>query len=403
MKFNKKHKDIFIRLEKTEKKVCFLAGTKKILAFNPNAEYKYKISQKNNQFEKFANEQLKKGRILIGFISYDLGYEVHNIKPTAKNDLKLPDINFYAYEDWIEDDKIICKKGKYIQKIEEILKRPIKNINEEKSKNFEPETKRQNYNKSYKKIKDYIKEGDIYQINLTHRLKAKTKRDGKELFTKIIETQNVDHLAYIEGDGFEILSASPEQFIQIKKRNITTTPIKGTRPRGKTEKEDKKLREELENSEKEKAELNMITDLLRNDIGKCCKAGTVRVTKNRIIKEYPAVWHSYSEIVGELSAKYTNIQTLISMLPGGSITGCPKKRAIEIIDELETTRRSVYTGNIGYIKPNHDLEFSIAIRTIIKKKEDLYLQVGGGIVLDSSEKSEFKETLDKAASFMKLL
>jgi len=336
-------------------------------------------------------------------LSYDLGYKTHNIKPTAKNDLKLPDIQFYAFENWIEDNQIICKKGKYEKEIETILQRTPPKFENKKSKNFKAETKISTYNKAYKKIKDYIKEGDIYQINLTHRLKAESKAQSKAIFQKIIETQKVEYLAYIETKECEILSASPERFIQIKKRNITTTPIKGTRPRGKTEKRDKQLKEDLEKSEKEQAELNMITDLLRNDIGKCCKAGTVRVTKNRVIKGYPTVWHTYSEIVGELSSQYTNIQTLLSMTPGGSITGCPKKRAIEIIDELEPTRRSIYTGNIGFIKPNQDLEFSIAIRTIIKKKDNLYLQVGGGIVLDSSKNAEFQETLDKAAPFMTLL
>ena len=145
----------------------------------------------------------------------------------------------------------------------------------------------------------------------------------------------------------------------------------------------------------------MITDLLRNDLGKVCKTATVKVEGHRLIKKCPTVWHTYSKITGEL--KTSPIEALISMLPGGSITGCPKKRAIEVIDELESTTRGIYTGVIGHIDPNEDLDFNIAIRTIIKKDENLYLQVGGGIVLDSTEKAEFTETLDKAASFMNII
>ncbi|MEK7085610.1 MAG: anthranilate synthase component I family protein [Patescibacteria group bacterium] len=221
------------------------------------------------------------------------------------------------------------------------------------------------------------------------------------MFLKVINANPVDYLAYMEGDGFEILSASPERFIKIENGNIETCPIKGTRPRGNNPKADQKLKQELLKNEKEAAELNMITDLLRNDMGKICKINTVKVAGHRLIQKCPTVWHTFSRITGKIAVE--PIEALLSMLPGGSITGCPKKRAMEIIDELEPTTRSVYTGVIGYIHPNKNLDFNIAIRTIIKKGKKLYLQVGGGIVLDSKEKAEFKETLDKAKSFMKIL
>ena len=159
---------------------------------------------------------------------------------------------------------------------------------------------------------------------------------------------------------------------------------------------------ELIESEKEAAELNMITDLLRNDIGKIAKIGSVKVIGHRLLSKCPSVWHTYSQINGEL--KTTPLKALLSMLPGGSITGCPKKRAVEIIDELEPVTRGIYTGAIGHIEPkSQDLDFNIAIRTIIKKNDKLYLQVGGGIVIDSKEEAEFEETMQKAASFMKIL
>lgn len=377
----------FLELPPSAKNICLLhSGTKgkSILAYNPKAIFS---GSDLNDFKKFTEQN--KDCLLIGYLSYDLAYQLYNIKPKAKDYLKLPKIYFLAFDNWIE------KKSSKSQKISQIV---FKNS---KSQNFKPTITKSQYKKSYQKIKHYIKEGDIYQINLTHRLEAKTNLPARQLFAKIIQSNPVDYLAYIEGEEFEILSASPERFIKIGKDKIETCPIKGTRPRGKTPAKDKKLSQELLKSPKEAAELNMITDLLRNDLGKVCKINSVKVATHRQLQKCPTVWHTYSKITGKLAV--SPIDALISMLPGGSITGCPKKRAIEIIDELEQTQRGVYTGVIGYIHPNKTLDFNIAIRTIIKKGQNLHLQVGGGIVLDSKSKDEYQETLDKAESFMKML
>lgn len=384
----------FIKLPDSSKNICFLHSAnqgKSILAYNPTAKY----SGKNlKEFQEFL--QKNKNNLMIGFLSYDLAYQLYNIKKTAKNDLELPEIYFLAFSKW------------------EIFNNPkdcsikLRNIKKYKSTGFKPTINKTAYNYAFKKIKKYIKEGDVYQLNLTHRLEASTNVPAKELFIRIIQNNPVNYLAYIQGDEFEILSASPERFAKIENGNIETCPIKGTRPRGKNNKADHKLKNELLKSEKEAAELNMITDLLRNDLGKICKIGTVKVKGRRLIQKCPTVWHTYSKITGKIDT--TPIQALISMLPGGSVTGCPKKRAIEIIDELEPSTRGLYTGVIGYIEPNQNLptgqarlNFSIAIRTIIKKGKKLYLQVGGGIVNDSIQKSEYQETLDKARSFIKIL
>lgn len=375
----------------SEGPTCFLhsgQGGKNIIASNPKSVYS---GSDIEEFKKWSKKYTKS--LQIGYLSYDLAYQFYNIKPNAKDDLKLPKIYFIAFNTW---DEVDTDKKTSIPDSQESGTKQQQN-----QSNFKPETTKQSYNKAYKKIKSYIKNGDIYQINLTHRLKAKTKTPARELFLKVIKDNPVDFLAYIEGPDFEILSASPERFIKIQKNHIETCPIKGTRPRGKTSKEDEKMKKELIENEKEAAELNMITDLLRNDLGKVCKIGSIKVQGHRLLQQCPTVWHTYSKITGELAI--APLDALISMLPGGSITGCPKKRAIEIIDELEPTTRSVYTGVIGYIKPDQTLDFNIAIRTIIKKKENLYLQVGGGIVLDSTGNAEFQETLDKAASFMKIL
>jgi len=285
----------------------------------------------------------------------------------------------------------------------EISKRKIFKQSNAKNQNFKAEITEKAYKNAYLKIKDYIKAGEIYQINLTHRLKGKTTASARYLFTKVAATNPVDFLSYMEGPNFQILSASPERFIKIKNRNIETYPIKGTRPRGKTTTQDRKLAKDLLENAKEAAELNMITDLLRNDLNEVCTSGTVKVTIHRKLQKNPTVWHTFSKIIGRLIPEISTVEALLSMLPGGSIAGCPKKRAIEIIDELEPTTRGIYTGTIGIIEPNGDLDFSIAIRTIIKKNATLYLQVGGGIVYDSTEHAELRETYDKAKSFMKIL
>ncbi len=405
--------ELFKKLSHSEKNVALLHSAqnsnKSILAFNPVEIFSYKRNSKKEGME-LAEKFIKKHKKhqIIGYFSYDLAYETHQVKQTAKDDLKLPDIYLLAYDNWltIENNQITnsIKNKKFLQHIQEIKIRKAevpKNVN---GQNFRPTISEKNYKQAYEKIKKYIKEGDIYQINLTHRLEAKinTKQNSpRNIFLQVVEKNPVDYLAYIEGDDFEILSASPERFIKVVGEQIETCPIKGTRPRGKTAKEEQQLKKELIESKKEAAELNMITDLLRNDLGKVCKTGTVKVEGHRLLQECPTVLHTYSKITGELAVPAT--KGLISMLPGGSITGCPKKRAIEIIDELEPTTRSVYTGIIGHIEPNQNLDFNIAIRTIIKKKNKLYLQVGGGIVLDSNERAEFKETLDKARSFMNII
>ena len=421
---------------KTDKKICFLhsvKGGKSILAIDPKATFS---GNNLDEFKKFVDKHL--GCLLVGYLSYDLAYQLHNVKQTAQNDLKLPMIQFHAFEDFIEfegedEDSQNCDAKRLggfagtvsaeggrakpregtpngVPVCESRLprwgKRPrlcSQSCDSSASikSNFQKEISKEEYERAFEKIQKHITEGDIYQINLTHRLKKKTKTPPRELFLEVIKENPVNFSAYMEGDGFEILSASPERFVKIENGKIETCPIKGTRPRGKTQKEDEENKKSLMESEKEAAELNMITDLLRNDLGKVCEIGSVKVEGHRIIQKCPTVWHTYSKITGKL--RIPPLEAIISMLPGGSITGCPKKRAIEIIDEIEPVSRGVYTGIIGYISPDQKtMDFSIAIRTLIKKNKIVYLQVGGGIVADSKKDEEFKETMDKARSFFNI-
>jgi len=365
---------------------------KSILANNPVDTF---IS--NDDIEGFIQFTEKhKDKKLIGYLSYDIGHKLYNIKldKKQKKSLNTPNIYFYAFKEWQKFNKEETEKF-----IKQNTKKTEKHHFIEKFKTI---IKAETYKKAYKKIKEHIKAGDIYQINLTHRLESKTNIPAFQLFLKFLKTNPAEYAAFIDCKDFQILSLSPERFIKIENGIIETRPIKGTKPRYKNPKKDEKSKQELLNSPKETAELNMITDLLRNDIGKVSKIGTVKVHEHRAIQKCPSVWHTYSRITGTLKTK--PIQAMISMLPGGSITGCPKKRAIEIIADLEATSRGIYTGIIGHIDPHsQNLDFNIAIRTIIKQKEKLYLHVGGGIVLDSKEEAEFQETLDKAESFQNII
>ena len=206
-------------------------------------------------------------------------------------------------------------------------------------------------------------------------------------------------LGYLEGDGFTILVSSPERFVSVRKGVIETYPIKGTRPRGQTRAEDERQKRDLLESEKERAELMMITDLLRNDIGKVSEIGSVEIVKQRGVTAHRSVWHTNSHVQGCLRKNMSSAEAIISMFPGGSVTGCPKKRAMEIIAELEPRARGFYTGVLGYIEPSGDSDMAIIIRSLIKKNDCVYLNVGGGIVYDSKMNREWKETFDKAAPF----
>ncbi len=408
--------EVWKKLSTEEKNLCCTRsyssdGWQSFIAWNPTNAYSGKNVQ---EFKDFVNDEQKKGNRVFGYVSYDLGYSLFNIKPHVRNDLQLPEISFYSFDKYIKftEDGIeviatdTIKLDEYLDQVSNLLARPeVVTISSATAHSeLTANTSNEAYSESYKKIKNYIKEGDIYQINLTHRLAGTTEKSPRQLFLDVSEKNKVGYLAYIEGEGFEILSASPERFIKISAdKTIETFPIKGTRPRGKNPEEDEMLKKQLMESQKEAAELNMITDLLRNDLGKISKIGSVKVIGSRIPHPYATVWHTYSHITAKVLEGLTSVDALLSMFPGGSITGCPKKRAMEIIDELEPTMRGVYTGCIGFIDPDDSLDFNIAIRTFIKKGNNVYLQVGGGIVYDSHEKDEYQETFDKAKSFLGIL
>jgi para-aminobenzoate synthetase component 1 len=259
------------------------------------------------------------------------------------------------------------------------------------------------YMKALDAVHEYILAGDIYQTNLTQRFNADLQLSPLELYSELRKINPAPFASYIDFGEGQIVSSSPERFILVQGRNIETRPIKGTMPRGKTAAEDAANRETLVNSEKDKAELLMIVDLERNDLGKIAKTGTVKVPELFKLETYQTVFHLVSTVTAELKDNLDAIDCVKATFPGGSITGAPKIRAMEIIDELEPTQRNIYTGSIGYIGFNGDLDLNIVIRTIVCKDGKGYFQVGGGIVWDSDNQSEYQETFDKGRALMDAL
>jgi len=262
---------------------------------------------------------------------------------------------------------------------------------------------KEEYCKAVQKAKDYISAGDIYQVNMTQRFETKSLVPSWELYCKLRKINPAPFAAYLDlGEGV-IVSASPERFIKIDGNFIETRPIKGTRPRKENKEFNEKMKNELLNSEKDRAELVMIVDLERNDLGRVCEFGTVKVEELFRLETYATVFHLVSTIIGKLKPNYGFKEVIKATFPGGSITGAPKIRAMEIIEELEPVKRGIYTGSIGYLNLSGNLDLNIVIRTFIIKDDKTYFQVGGGIVADSEPEKEYQETLDKAKALIMAL
>lgn len=407
-------------------------GRYSFISSNPFKILKYKNSD-NNPLDEFKDE-LNKYKVkndtnlpfiggAVGYLSYDLGNYIEKLPRTATDDTNVYDMYFGLYNyvivvDHLENKTYIATPNLDVSLEEEIINNIEKSIIEAEAngidkicyeeKDVEPVKLTSNFTKeefknSVEKVREYIKKGDIYQANLTQRFTGKTSLSSYELYRDLRRISPAPFGAFLNFDDNNILSNSPERFIKCIDNIVETRPIKGTRPRGKNKEEDLKLQEELRNSEKDRAELLMIVDLERNDIGRISKIGTVKVPELFVIEPYANVNHLVSTVVGELEDGKDVVDVIKATFPGGSITGAPKIRAMEIIDELEPTQRNVYTGSIGYIGFNGDMDLNIAIRTMVKKDSDVYFQVGGGMTWDSNPDDEYQETLDKAKSIMKAL
>lgn len=407
-------------------------GRYSFIGFNPFKVLKYKNTKENpldnlqkelNKYKVENNSKLPFIGGAVGYLSYDLGNYLEKLPRKAKDDTNVYDLYFGLYDlviviDHLEDKTYLATPNLNEEKEKEVIvsvENKIKNaeINGIDSicyeeKEVEPIKLNSNFTKakfedSVRKVQDYIRKGDIYQANLTQRFNGKTSLSSYELYRDLRKFSPAPFGALLNFEESKILSNSPERFIKCINNKIETRPIKGTRPRGNDPKEDLRLQNELRNSEKDRAELLMIVDLERNDIGRVSKIGSVKVPELFVIEPYANVNHLVATVEGELKEGSDSIDVIKSTFPGGSITGAPKIRSMEIIDELEPTQRNVYTGSIGYIGFNGDMDLNIAIRTIIKQGEDVYFQVGGGMTWDSKPEEEYQETLDKAQSIMKAL
>ncbi len=257
---------------------------------------------------------------------------------------------------------------------------------------------KEDYLKAVWKAQEYIRVGDIYQVNLSQRfeLSPSAITDPLKIYQMLRHLAPSSFSAYFNAKDFQIMSSSPERFLRLHDGIVSTRPMKGTRPRSLDSAQDRRLKEEIIHSQKDKAELLMITDLERNDLGKVCEYGSVTVDEMRTIEEYPYVFQATSSIRGKLERDKDAFDVLEACFPGGSITGCPKIRAMEIIEELEPTRRGIYTGCLGYVSFSGEMDFNILIRTLVACGNNISFHVGGGIVADSSAEGEYNETLVKA-------
>lgn len=360
-----------------------------------------------------------------GYLSYDLGFILEKIKRGITGDLGLPNsyLGFYSAVITIDHSRRTLtvfssglpekQEGLSSLKAKEQFSRIIKLLGDSdkvdsrplnfQAGNLSSNFTRAEYIKAIAKAKDYIRRGDIYQINLSQRFSCRLKIDVFLLYSRLRRIFPAGFCAYFDCGDFQIISSSPERFLKLKNKHVVTRPMKGTRPRGTTDSEDELLKDELLNSEKDKAELLMIVDLERNDLGRVCEYGSVKVTSLREIEPYTTVFQTTAQIEGILHKDKDRIDLLKACFPGGSITGCPKIRAMQIIEELEPSRRNIYTGSLGYLDLAGGMDFNILIRTLLLKDGQVYFQSGGGIVADSDPEAEYNETLVKAEAIFRAL
>jgi len=366
---------------------------------------------------------------LVGYVSYD---KVREIEPrlfaTDKNpdDLNLPLMQFFLADTILAFDHIRHKiliishalvdgspKAAYAQacqkidKLETLLKRPLPLAQEEFEVSpanilpkFSSNFTRAKFEATVKKAKEYIRAGEIIQVVLSQRFATTSSVDPFKVYRILRILNPSPYMYYLKFDDLKIIGSSPEVMVRLEKGMATLRPIAGTRPRGRDEEEDKKLMEDLLASKKERAEHIMLLDLGRNDLGRVCEFGSVRVTEEMVIEKYSHVMHIVSNVIGRLKRGKDAIDLLTACFPAGTVTGAPKVRAMEIIDELENIKRGPYAGCVGYLAFSGDLDTAITIRTILIKDKAVYVQAGAGVVADSMPAKEYQETVNKAKALL---
>ncbi|WP_415324176.1 anthranilate synthase component I [Candidatus Pelagibacter sp. Uisw_127] len=365
--------------------------------------------------------------LISGYFSYDSIRYIEKISNKCKDDLKLPDVRllrprtlvihdnfkkkiFYIINIF-KDEKIHNYKDKYLEIESEIndlliqasLKKNKLDQTAKANIKVKSNTSKDRFLKMVNKAKEYIKIGDIFQVVLSQRFEATLTKKPLEIYKKLRVTNPSPFMYFFNFEDFQIIGASPEILVRLRDDKITVRPIAGTRPRGKNTKEDNFFAKDLLKDKKELSEHLMLLDLGRNDAGKVSKIGTVKVTESFMIEKYSHVMHIVSNVVGIYNKKYSKFTSLLAGFPAGTVSGAPKIRAMEIIDELEQTKRKVYAGGIGYFSANGEFDTCIALRTAVVKDKKFYVQAGAGIVADSNPIKEYEETVNKAKALINAL
>ncbi|HBV96472.1 MAG TPA: aminodeoxychorismate synthase component I [Desulfotomaculum sp.] len=371
-----------------------------------------------------------------GFFAYDLGRQLEKIPQLALDDSGTPDcwLGFYdvvAVADHLEDCVYIASTGfpeeepgraarRARERLEWLKDVVTGSYNSsiiaagrvssalaaregDEAAGLTSDFNRESYCRVVERAREYIAAGDIFQVNLSQRFRLPRRGDPWEVYKCLKRINPAPMSAYLNCGDLRVVSSSMERFLKVTDRMVETRPIKGTRPRGGSPGEDALMRQALWNSDKDRAELVMIVDLERNDLSRVCVPGSVAVPELYRIEEYPTVFHLVSTVTGRLEEGRGTVDLLKASFPGGSITGAPKIRAMEIIEELEPVRRGLYCGSIGYLSFNGDADLNIVIRTLVFSGDSIYLQVGGGITIDSDPAAEYAETLDKARALVRAL
>ncbi len=373
---------------------------------------------------KSPKELPRMSSMLVGYFSYDIIRLIEKIPNSCSDDINIPDIrlmrpkNLIIYDNFknkiffieniFEDQKIEDYQTEY-NKIGNNLKelshygniplptnfyRPAKKIN------IKSNITKSRFKKIVRKAKTYINKGDIFQVVLSQRFKANINKPPLEIYNSLRKLNPSPFMFYFNYDDFQILGSSPEILVRLVDGEVTIRPIAGTRPRGKNSKDDKRLTNELLNDPKELSEHLMLLDLGRNDVGKVSKANSVKVTEKFKVEKYSHVMHIVSNVVGKQKNKLSLFETFLSGFPAGTVSGAPKIRAMEIIDELEMSKRKLYAGGIGYFTANQEFDTCIALRTALIKNKKIYVQAGAGVVADSKPENEYEETVNKAKALL---
>ena len=365
--------------------------------------------------------------LISAYFSYDSIRYVEKIPNRCKDDLKLPDVwllrprtlvihdnlkkKIFYIINIFNDEKISNYKLKYLEvesEINDLLIQSslIKNNSLKNKKTIvkiKSNISKNRFLRMVDKVKKYIKIGDVFQVVLSQRFEANLSKNPLEIYKKLRVTNPSPFMYFFNFKDFQIIGASPEILVRLRDNKITVRPIAGTRPRGKNSKEDNFYAKDLLQDKKELSEHLMLLDLGRNDAGKVSKIGTIKVTESFMIEKYSHVMHIVSNVMGIYNKKFSKFKSLLAGFPAGTVSGAPKIRAMEIIDELEKTRRKVYAGGIGYFSANGEFDTCIALRTAIAKNKKFYVQAGAGIVADSKPIKEYEETVNKAKALMNAL